>query len=50
MSRDLQRAIGDGLGDGFFLCLVELAVLVRIERRELWEGFTDVFRRGGCVP
>ena len=45
VSWNLQRAIGDGVGDGFFLRRVELAVLVRVERRELRECIAEMFRR-----
>lgn len=43
--RDFQCAIGNGLCDGFLLFRVELTVLISVERRELWERFSEVFHR-----
>src|SRR5262245_38039996 len=40
---ELQRAIGDGLTQGFFFRLVKFAVLVRVKRREGGKGLGEMF-------
>jgi hypothetical protein len=47
--RDLERASDDGFGKRFPFRRVELAILVRVERCDLWEEFGEMFDNGGGI-
>ena len=49
VSRKLQCAIGQSFREGFLLRRIELAVFIRVKRRDFREEFGEMFREGGRV-
>jgi len=49
VSWQFDRAISDGFGEGFFFLVVQLTILVRVERGDFWEELCQMRDKGSGI-